>query len=195
MLYTPKIQKAIKFSNLVHRGQIRKGKPNEPYILHPLGVGMILAAAQASEDQVTSGILHDTIEDCESYGSVTKEIIEKEFGKDVARMVNDVTEQDKSLPWAERKKAAPEHIKEMKKDSIMVKSADVLHNLSDLLMDLEEEADMAYRHFKAPKKELIKRFVTVTDELEKYYPANPILPELKKSVTKLINNSPASKKF
>jgi (p)ppGpp synthase/HD superfamily hydrolase len=137
MLYTPKIQKAIKFANKVHRGQTRKGKPEEPYILHPLGVGLILSRANATEDQVTAGILHDTIEDCEPHGSITKEIIEKEFGSEVARMVNDVTEQDPTLPWDERKQLALDHIKEMKMDSIMVKSADVLHNLSDLLQDIE----------------------------------------------------------
>jgi len=45
-------------------------------------------------------------------------------------MVNDVTEQDKGLPWVDRKMAAFNHINDMKKDSLLVKSADVLHNLS-----------------------------------------------------------------
>lgn len=185
MYYTTKIQKAIKFANTVHFGQIRKGKPHEPYILHPLGVGLILSRANASEDQVVAGILHDTIEDCEPYGSVTKEIIEIEFGSDVARMVNDVTEQDKTLPWDIRKQQALDHIKEMEKDSIMVKSADVIHNLSDLLMDIEEQGEKAFLNFNAPKEKVIYRFKTLLQELTKAHPQNPLLPELREGVGKI----------
>ena len=49
-----------------------------------------------------ASLLHDVIEDCE----VTKENIEKIFGIRVAEMVDDVTEQDRSLPWVERKRLA-----------------------------------------------------------------------------------------
>ncbi len=188
MFFTPKMQKAIRFATEVHAGQIRKGKPKESYILHPLSVGLILARADATEDQIVSGILHDTIEDCEPYGSVTKEIIEKEFGSEVARMVNDVTEQDKTLPWDERKKAALEHIKEMEMDSVMLKTADAIQNLSDLLIDLETIGEKAYDHFNAPKEDLIKRFMSLQKELERVYPDNPLLPEFSTAVQKISKN-------
>lgn len=184
-IYTPKIQKAIKFANQVHSAQTRKGKPNEAYILHPLGVGLILSGIDASEDQIVAGILHDTIEDCDPWGSITKEIIDKEFNSEVARMVNDVTEQDKNLPWAERKRLALEHMKEMKEDSLLVKSADVLHNLSDLLSDLEKDGEKAYECFSAPKEDIIKRFQNLLVELTKADPKNPLLPEIKKGVDKI----------
>lgn len=185
MFYTPKIQRAIKFANDVHHGQIRKGKPNEPYILHPLSVGLILARVESSEDQIVAGILHDTIEDCDPYGSITKETIEKEFNYDVARMVNDVTEQDKTLPWAVRKQRALEHMKEMREDSLLIKSADVLQNLSDLLLDLEENEKEAYSHFNAPKEDLVNRFQKVLAEFEKLCPNSPFLPEIRDGVSQI----------
>lgn len=185
MFYTPKIQKAIKFANKVHQNQTRKNKPHEPYILHPIGVGLILARAGGTEDMITAGILHDTIEDCVPYGSVTRELIEKEFGIDVARMVNDVTEQDPTLPWDERKRLALEHIKKMNKDSIILKSADALNNLSDLLIDIETEGENAYNNFNSSKDKVIIRFNALVRELEKAYPGNPLIPELKVGVDKI----------
>ena len=182
MFYTPKIQKAIKFANSVHKGQIRKGKPHEPYVLHPLSVGIILSRADAEENVVVAGILHDTIEDCDPYGSVTKEIIAKEFGKDVARMVNDVTEQDKSLPWAERKSHALEHIKDMKDDSIMVKSADVLNNLTDQIADYKELGEKMFERFNAKKEVQLQRYQKLATEIKKAYPTSPLLPELENAV-------------
>src|SRR5438445_65563 len=112
MMYSNKLQKAINFAIKVHKGQTRKGKPDVPYVTHPLSVGIILSNAGAPEDIIIAGILHDTIEDCEPYGSITKEIITNEFGDQVAKMVNDVTEQDKTLSWEIRKQKAFEHIKE-----------------------------------------------------------------------------------
>ena len=185
MIYTPKIQHAIKFANQVHRGQIRKGKPDEAYFLHPLSVGLILARVGGTEDQIVAGILHDTIEDCEPYGSITKELIEKEFGSDVARMVNDVTEQDKLLPWAERKKMALDHMKNMQEDSLLIKSADVLQNLSDLVSDFEKDGDKAYANFNATKEQVIQRFVNLETELRRIHSHNPLLPEISEKVSQI----------
>ena len=78
MLYSPLIQKAIDFAVSVHRTQTRKGKAT-PYIVHSLSVGLILSRVTDNEDIIIAGILHDTIEDCKPYGSVTKELIAQEF--------------------------------------------------------------------------------------------------------------------
>lgn len=185
MFYTSKIQKAIKYAIDVHKGQTRKGKPNEPYVTHPLSIGMILARCNADEDILIAGILHDTIEDCKPYGSITKEIIAKNFGANVARMVDDVTEQDKSLPWAVRKQRALEHVPHMGKDSLMVKSADVLHNLQDQIADYEEEGEDMFKRFNATKSQQLERYQKLLTELEKAYPKNPLLPELKEAVNKV----------
>ncbi|MFZ1720119.1 MAG: HD domain-containing protein, partial [Candidatus Moraniibacteriota bacterium] len=114
MIYTNKIEKAIKFAGKTHnhyQEQKRKGK-NIPYIAHPLTAGIILALAGASEDVIVAGILHDTIEDSIDEKKVTAEMIAERFGEKVRDLVLSVTEMDKSLPWVERKALALAHIEE-----------------------------------------------------------------------------------
>jgi len=174
MIYTPKMQKAITKATQAHQGQTRKGK-SVPYITHPLVVGFILANAGASEDVVIAGILHDTIEDSD----LTKSDIENEFGEKVARIVNNVTEQDKSLPWVERKQQALEHISEMDNDSLFVKSADVLHNLTDQINDYKEIGDVMFKRFNAPKEAQLQRIKKLVSALGEAWPSNPLLPDIK----------------
>src|SRR3990167_2070670 len=145
------IGKALAFAEKVHKGQTRKGK-STPYITHPKAVGQILASVTKDEAIIEAGILHDTIEDCQPYGSVTKKIIEENFGVKVAKIVDDLTEQDKTLPWAVRKQQAIEHVKEMDNDSLLVKSADAFHNLTDQIADYANEGDAMFNRFNAPKK-------------------------------------------
>lgn len=183
MVYTPKIQKAISTAITAHQGQKRKGK-EIPYIIHPLSVGLILAKTGASEDIIVAGILHDTIEDTE----LTKEDLETEFGIDVSNIVNDVTEQDKSLPWEERKRLALEHIKHMQKDSILVKSADVLHNMIDQISDYEKEGDKMFLRFNAPKEKQLLRYTKLIHEIKEAWSENPLLVDLETSMKTLINN-------
>lgn len=177
--------KAINFATHVHKGQTRKGKPDVPYITHPLTVGIILSKVRADEDVIVAGILHDTIEDCEPYGSITKEIIEKEFGKSVADIVNDVTEQDKSLPWAIRKQKAFEHIPQMSYGSLLVKSADQLHNISDQIEDYKKEGDAIFKRFNASKEKQLERYKKLIPAIETAWPDNPLLPDLKKAFSEI----------
>ncbi len=173
MTYTHQIQKAISLAIKAHHGQTRKGT-EIPYVTHPLSVGLILSRTGALEDVIIAGILHDTIED----GDITKEDIEKEFGESVANIVNDVTEQDKSLPWMERKQQALEHVSEMGKDGLLVKSADVLHNLQNTLSDYKEIGDELFKRFNAPKEAQLTRYGKLIYALKDAWKDNPLLPDL-----------------
>lgn len=161
-------------------GQTRKGK-QVPYIIHPLGVGLILSQAGAAEDIIIAGILHDTIEDTD----ITREDIRKEFGEDVARIVDDVTEQDKGLPWEERKRLAMEHVKDMKQDSLLVKSADLLHNMTDQINDYAIEGEDIFKRFNATKEMQATRYKNVVLELKKSWPQNPLLSDLEENLKTL----------
>lgn len=184
MFYTPKIQKAIKFAIKVHQGQTRKGKI-DPYIIHPLSVGLILSRVTEDENIIAAGVLHDTIEDCKPYGSVTKEVIAKEFGENISEMVDDVTEQNKSLPWDERKRLALEHVSQMSKQSILVKSADVLHNMTDQILDYKVESDAMFERFNARKDKQLKRYCRLVEEIMKTYPKNPLKEDLERNLKEL----------
>jgi (p)ppGpp synthase/HD superfamily hydrolase len=188
MIFTLLIQDAISFATKVHELDTktkRKGK-DIPYITHPLAVGLILARVSSEDNIIAAGILHDTIEDCEPYGSVTKKLLAQQFNPDVARMVNDVTEQDKSLPWLERKLQALEHIKHMNKDSLLVKSADVLHNLSELNEDLTKDGAAVFEKFNASKADTLTRYDKLIPEIAKAWAKNPLLDDLHEQAKKLV---------
>src|SRR6476469_11247519 len=83
-----------------HVHQRRKGPAQEPYINHLLEVSSLVAEATHGKDPdlVIAALLHDAIEDQE----VPRELIEREFGKRVAEVVSQVTD-DKTLPKENRK--------------------------------------------------------------------------------------------
>lgn len=178
------IGRAIVFATQVHKGQTRKGK-SAPYITHPKAVGQILSSVTKDEEIIISGILHDTIEDAKPYGSVTKETIEEKFGARVARMVDDVTEQDKTLPWAVRKQQALEHIEVMDNDSLLVKSADVLHNLEEQIADYKKEGYVMFERFNAPKAAQLERYEKLITTIAKNWPKNPLLAKLEANLDKI----------
>lgn len=188
MIYTKLIHEAIQFATKVHELDTKKKRKGKdiPYITHPLTVGLILARVTKDENSIAAGILHDTIEDCEPYGSVTKELIAKKFNQDIARIVNDLTEQDKTLPWKERKMAALVHIKDMPQDSLLVKSADVLHNLTELNYDLAKDGEKIFSKFNASKEDTINRYKNIVTELEKAWSNNPLLDDLKAGLNILL---------
>jgi len=97
-------------------------------------------------------------------------------------MVNDVTEQNKSLTWTERKRLALEHIKDMRKESVYVKTADVLHNLTDQIEDIKKDGLDTFKRFNAPKEAQLERYQNLLKEIEKRNDDNPLLPQLRSAV-------------
>lgn len=181
MIYTPKIQQAIKFATKTHevyQKQKRKGK-DIPYITHPLTVGMILAAAGASEDIIVAGILHDTIEDSTDEKKVTAEMLKQRFGTNVSNLVRSVTESDKTKSWDERKKEAIEHTKLFSNDSLMLKSADVIANNSEMLEDYRQLGDVAFERFNAPRNKKLNSTIELIDTILNAWPDNPLSEDLK----------------
>ncbi len=122
---------AVNFAAQKHAGQRRKNKTQDPYINHPIEVMNLLAKAKVTDVRaLMAAVLHDTVEDT---GTSLQEI-EKEFGKEVASIVMEVTD-DKSLTKLERKKLQIEHAKTISYGARLVKIADKISNLSNLLTD------------------------------------------------------------
>jgi hypothetical protein len=179
-VFTSKMQKAIRFSiktHEVYQKQKRKGK-DIPYITHPLTVGLILARAVASEDVVIAGILHDTIEDSTPEKKVTSEMITERFGGKVAELVLSVTETDKELSWEERKAEALEHIKAFSNDSLLLKSADIIANTSELIEDYSKDGEEIFARFNAPKERLLEQSVRTIRAICDKWPESPLVADL-----------------
>ena len=126
------VEKAYHFAQNAHEGQMRKS--GEPYFFHPLTVAGILARLMLDPPTIAAGLLHDTVEDCEE---VTLEVITKEFGQDVALLVDGVTKL-KRLDFSSRVEQQAESIRKMilamSKDIrvVLIKLADRTHNMRTL---------------------------------------------------------------
>jgi (p)ppGpp synthase/HD superfamily hydrolase len=187
MIFTPMIKKAIVFSiktHEVYQKQKRKGK-DIAYITHPLTVGLILARATASEDVIVAGILHDTIEDSIDKKKVTRAMLAERFNKNVADLVDSVTEQPKDLEYEKRKLEAREHIKTFSHDSLLVKSADVISNVSEILEDYRKEGSKTFHRFNAPKEKVVRNYMETMEIILGRWPESPFADDLNMLITSL----------
>ncbi|MBU4217053.1 HD domain-containing protein [Candidatus Parcubacteria bacterium] len=183
MKFTPKIQKAIKFSiktHEVYQKQKRKGK-DIAYITHPLTVGLILATAGASEDVIIAGILHDTIEDSIVAKKVSEDLLAERFGAEVATMVASVSEMNKGLSWKQRKQEAVVHIAQLSNEALMVKSANLLANINEMFDEYARDGDKVFQNFNAPvpkKMNILSNHCEVITSLLKRWKDNPLREDL-----------------
>jgi guanosine-3',5'-bis(diphosphate) 3'-pyrophosphohydrolase len=123
--------KALHFAADKHRDQRRKDVEASPYINHPIEVAELLARVGGVTDLVTlqGAILHDTIEDT----NTTPEELEAEFGPEVRRVVEEVTD-DKELPKTERKRLQIEHAPHISERAKHVKLADKMSNVRSVTL-------------------------------------------------------------
>ena len=122
---------AIIYAEKKHRPVPRKNKNADPYITHPLRVAQLVATLGERGDDtelLIAAILHDVVEDC----GVTNAEIKEKFGKRVASIVAEVTD-DKSKEKSERKRLQIEHASTISKDAQILKAADKAANLEDML--------------------------------------------------------------
>jgi (p)ppGpp synthase/HD superfamily hydrolase len=151
-ILTKRLLNAIDLAVQVHGDMKRKGD-GSPYITHPIAVFHLLTKWNASEDVCIAGLLHDVLEDVpEEEISHYRKRIHEEFGPDVLEIVEGVTEQDKSLPWKERKQQYLDHLKEASEASAIVSCADLTHNLNSLVTAYREQGEEAWSRFNASKQ-------------------------------------------
>ena len=132
------IEKAYRFADEAHKGQVRKS--GEPYIIHPLCVAITLADLEMDKETIAAGLLHDVVEDT----VLSEEDLKREFGEDVALLVDGVTKLEQ-IPLTNnmsgddaKLEMQAENLRKMfiamAKDIrvVIIKLADRLHNMRTL---------------------------------------------------------------
>src|SRR5437588_2530335 len=126
------IKKAYNYAQTHHTGQTRAS--GEPFLVHPLEVALVLAEMKLDSGAIAAGLLHDAIEDTEA----TREDIKREFGEQVANIVEGVTKIDKIDVATSKEERQAENVRKMilaMVDDIrvvLIKLADRLHNMRTL---------------------------------------------------------------
>ncbi|MBR3738296.1 MAG: bifunctional (p)ppGpp synthetase/guanosine-3',5'-bis(diphosphate) 3'-pyrophosphohydrolase, partial [Eubacterium sp.] len=126
-----KIEKAYSLARDAHKDQRRRS--GEPYIMHPVAVAKILFEMGMDNECIIAALLHDVVEDTE----YTLDYIGKNFGNDVALLVDGVTKLGQ-IPLSTREEIQAENIRKMfiamNQDVrvIIIKLADRLHNMRTL---------------------------------------------------------------
>jgi GTP pyrophosphokinase len=125
------IRKAYEYSQQHHAGQTRAS--GEPYLVHPLEVACVLAEMKMDPTAIAAGLLHDSVEDT----TVTVDDIQREFGDQVAHIVDGVTKISK-IDFASKEERQAENVRKMLLAMvddirvILIKLADRLHNMRTL---------------------------------------------------------------
>jgi len=122
------ISKAINFSKLAHKDQLRKS--GDPYIIHPIEVAKILTSINLDASAIAAGLLHDTIEDT----NISINQITNSFGDQISELVQGLTKISKFSLKINKQKLGENYRKLILASSkdlrvILIKLADRLHNM------------------------------------------------------------------
>lgn len=132
------IDKALEFATNAHKGQFRKSEKEIEYIEHPKRVVELLKLVGVTDlDTLVGAYNHDVIED----SNITFEQLEKEFGTKIATIVQECSD-DKSLSKEERKLLQISHVKNISNEARLVKLADKIANLGDIVVNPPKDWDL-----------------------------------------------------
>ena len=177
-------EKAKLFAINAHMGQVRKSEPDKPMIIHPISVGQLLESLGYDDNVVAAGYLHDVIEDTK----YTSKDIEKEFGQDIACLVNSASEPDKSLSWEERKRHTIAQTKNLPLRNKAVICADKISNLEDLFLKFEKSGIRDFSPFKKGEEDQKWYYTSIYESLITNEDQNlPIFIKLKDILDKVFN--------
>lgn len=163
MLYSPFVERAMRFAATAHHAQRRKGG-DVPYLTHLASVALILTRAGFDDDELlAAALLHDAVEDA----GVSGEVIASMFSPRVAGLVAAVSEVKHDaegilLPWRRRKEEYLSRLHSAPVEARAISLADKLHNLGTLADDLAGDPE-AWNRFNAPPAEQFWYHAAVID--------------------------------
>ena len=168
----PLLKSAFDWAAVWHKDQTRKYPGTlVPYMSHVAGVAAVLSRHGFPEEVVAAGALHDVIEDC----GITHVDLEARFGKRVADLVRDVSEEDKSLSWEDRKRLYLEHFSTKPWEAQAITLADKIDNFQSIIVCARSFGD-PWKMFKRGRDVQIARFHELAERAARR-PSHPLIDE------------------
>lgn len=203
-LFSPMLEAAVRLAARGHYHQFRKHSTEDegssptgdflpdriPYIAHLMGTMCILARVGVRDEVLAAAILHDYLEDVPDPDG--RESIRSALGDEVLSLVVEVTEQkrrefDETDTWDIRKQEQLDHLEQMPEEAVLIKAADVLHNMLALLADLEaaEDTTSVWQPFNAGPERQLWYFSSVVDAVAQRLGDHPLVKDLEKAIGRL----------
>jgi len=204
-LYSPLVEGAIRLAARGHYHQFRKrdperGNPNGsgsplpddhiPYITHIMGTVCILARLGADDEVLAAAALHDYLEDVPDPDGHRR--IRRVAGPEVLDLVLAVTEdkrpeRDRAETWELRKREQLDRLETMPESAVLIKCADLLHNLWSLEKDLEEASDRraVWSRFNADRPRQLWYFTSLLGGARHRLGGHPLVIEIEQVLGRL----------
>lgn len=172
---------AFDWAAVWHKDQYRKYPVAlVPYMSHVAGVAAILSRHGFASEVVAAGALHDVMEDC----GVSHDELMRKFGEPVADLVRDVTEQDRSLPWEDRKRLYIERFSDNPWEAQAITLADKIDNLQSIHVCARSFGD-PWAMFKRGRDAQIARFEDLAQRATRL-PSHPLIDEYARTLADVV---------
>jgi len=155
-----------------------------------MGTMCILARIGVSDEVLAASILHDYLEDVPDPDG--RENIRANLGDKVLSLVLEVTEHkrrdlDQEATWEVRKQEQLDHLVSMPRDAVLIKAADVLHNMQSLLADLgaADDPESVWESFNAGPERQLWYFTSVIAAVKQRIGEHLLLRDLDQAITSL----------
>ena len=168
MIYSYRIEQALRAAAVLHKDQVRKGRIPYPYVTHLYAVAFIVADYIDDEATIIAALLHDTLEDTD----YTVSELKNDFGDEVAKIVATVSEhqgktEKKEKTWKERKE---QYIKQLDKGSeaaLIIAAADKIHNLRSITEEYFEHHVRYMQDFGSDLREKLLMYQEISNVLNR----------------------------
>lgn len=178
-----RLQRAFRYAAEAHEGQTRK-QTAVPYLAHLMAVASLVLEAGGDEETTIAALLHDVVEDCGGMPRLRE--IRRMFGPRVAKIVEGCTDSFE-IPkpgWSERKKNYLVKLKQADADTLLVSSADKLHNVRTVLTDYRQQGESTWKRFQGKRDGTLWYYRALCDEFGRRKPSR-LIRELQLAVNEL----------
>jgi (p)ppGpp synthase/HD superfamily hydrolase len=139
VVYSYRIELALRAATILHKDQVRKGSMPIPYASHLFAVLMIASDYTDNENVLIACLLHDSLEDTD----YTAQELQDDFGGEVREIVEAVSEPQNSaflkLTWREQKEQYAKSLRKASQEALIVAAADKIHNMRTIVEEYYDD--------------------------------------------------------